>query len=381
MKRIVTLSLMAIACLSMQAQNNVVFLAKSAGYWTATPSSAYDKKIKKTVARWPRTEKDDWFELSDLVLENVPTIDNLSDLFPELIDSSSEDYQYTPMPWLLTEENGETVLHCYLKMPADIVSNLWLTDEEGCLLDKETGISYRARRTEPDCYYKRFGIRGKKGDVVDFKIFFPKLPETTKTVAIYGVPNWQLRGTEVTISGRDMIYAREISYDNAPEFHHPTLVTEAKDYDKDKFFTWSEYKNAHLIKPVQEGTMAMWLTPSATYVAVATEMNWRREYFGRGGNTILIDKSGHQYKCNGVLDYPNGPMFWVQGMSGDYFAIVLIFEPLPLNLDTITYIVPEGEPFKANFASWSGEVKPDLSIKELRDNQKLFEYFPRKVVE
>ena len=33
MKRIVTLSLMAIACLSMQAQekNNVVFLAKSAG--------------------------------------------------------------------------------------------------------------------------------------------------------------------------------------------------------------------------------------------------------------------------------------------------------------------------------------------------------------
>ena len=138
MKRIVTLSLMAIACLSMQAQenNNVVFLAKSAGYWTATPSSAYDKKIKKSVARWPRTEKDDWFELSDLVLDNVPTIDNLSDLFPELIDPSSEDYQYSPMPWLLTEENGETVLHCYLKMPADIVSNLWLTDEEGCLLDK-----------------------------------------------------------------------------------------------------------------------------------------------------------------------------------------------------------------------------------------------------
>ena len=91
MKRIVILSLMAIACLSMQAQekNDVVFLAKNAGYWMATPSAAYDKKIKKTVARWPRTEKDDWFELSDLVLDNVPTIDNLSDLFPELIDPSS----------------------------------------------------------------------------------------------------------------------------------------------------------------------------------------------------------------------------------------------------------------------------------------------------
>ena len=384
-KRIITLSLMAIACLSIKAQEkNVKVLAQNYGYWVPTPSSAYDKKIKKTIARWPRTEKDDWFELSDLVVDNVPTVNGFAELFPDWVDAVPEyEEQYTPMSWRLTEENDETVLHCYLKMPADIVSNFWLTDEEGCLLDKETGISYRARRTAPDCYYKRFGIRGKKGDVVDFKIFFSKLPETTKKVAIYGVPNWQLRGTEVKINRQPsgLVYHGVANYyDNVPEFHHPTQIVEAKDYDKDNFFTWSEYKDAHLIKPIPEGTMAMWLTPEATYVAVATEMNWRREYFGRGGNTVLIDKSGHQYKCKGVMDYPNGPMFWVQGMSGDYFAIVLIFEPLPLNLETITYIVPEGEPFKANFANWSGEVRPDLSIKELRDNQKLFKYHPRKVV-
>jgi len=385
MKRIITLSLMAIACLSIKAQEkNVKVLAQNYGYWVPTPSSAYDKKIKKTIARWPRTEKDDWFELSDLVVDNVPTVNGFAELFPDWVDAVPEyEEQYTPMSWRLTEENDETVLHCYLKMPADIVSNFWLTDEEGCLLDKETGISYRARRTAPDCYYKRFGIRGKKGDVVDFKIFFPKLPETTKKVAIYGVPNWQLRGTEVKINRQPsglVFHGVANYYDNVPEFHHPTQIVEAKDYDKDNFFTWSEYTDAHLIKPISEGTMAMWLTPEATYVAIATEMNWRREYFGRGGNTILIDKSGHQYKCKGVMDYPNGPLFWVQGMSGDYFAIVLIFEPLPLNLDNITYIVPEGEPFKANFASWSGEVRPDLSIKELRDNQKLFEYHPREVV-
>ena len=384
-KRIITLSLMAIACLSIKAQEkNVKVLAQNYGYWVPTPSSAYDKKIKKTIARWPRTEKDDWFELSDLVVDNVPTVNGFAELFPDWVDAVPEyEEQYTPMSWRLTEENDETVLHCYLKMPADIVSNFWLTDEEGCLLDKETGISYRARRTAPDCYYKRFGIRGKKGDVVDFKIFFPKLPETTKKVAIYGVPNWQLRGTEVKINRQPsglVFHGVANYYDNVPEFHHPTQIVEAKDYDKDNFFTWSEYKDAHLIKPIPEGTMAMWLTPEATYVAIATEMNWRREYFGRGGNTVLIDKSGHQYKCKGVMDYPNGPMFWVQGMSGDYFAIVLIFEPLPLNLDNITYIVPEGEPFKANFASWSGEVRPDLSIKELRDNQKLFKYHPREVV-
>ena len=387
MKRIVTLSLMAIACLSMQAQekNNVVFLAKSAGYWAATPSAAYDKKIKKTVARWPRTEKDDWFEPSGLVVDNVPTVNSFADVFPDWVDAVPDfEEQYTPMPWRLTEENGETVLHCYLKMPADIVDNFWLTDEEGCLLDKETGISYRARRTEPDCYYKRFAFKGKKGAVADFKIFFPKLPETTKKVAIYGVPNWSLRGREVILNRQPsglVFHGVANYYDNVPEFHHPTQIVEAKDYDKDNFFTWSEYKDAHLIKPIPEGTMAMWLTPNATYVAVATEMNWRREYFGRGGNTILIDKQGHQYKCKGVMDYPDDTLFWVQGMSGDYFAIVLIFEPLPLSLETITYIVPEGEPFKANFANWSGEVRPDLSIKELRQNQRLFDYHPRVVVE
>ena len=386
MKRFITLSLMAIACLTMQAQtkNDMVTLAKSSGYWVAKPSVAIDKKSKKSVCRWERTEKDDWFEPSGLVVENVPTVDNLSDeLFADFVNAS-KDATYTPMPWKLTEENGETVLHCYLQMPADIVDNFWLTDEEGCILDNETGISYRARRTAPDCYYKRFGIKGKQGTVLDFKIFFPKLPETTKDIAIYGVPNWQLRGRKVKLNRQPsglVFHGVANYYDQVPEFHHPTLVTEAKNYDKDNFFTWSEYKDAHLIKPIPEGTMAMWLTPEATYVAISTEMNWRREYFGRGGNTFLTDKSGHQYKCKDVMDYPNDKLFWVQGYSADYFAIVLVFEPLPLSLETITYIVPEGEPFKANFASWSGEVKADLSIRELRDNQKLFKYFPRKMVE
>ena len=387
MKRIVTLSLMAIACLAVQAQDkNVTVLAQSNGIWMPMPSTALDKKTKKTIAIWPRTEKDDWFEPSGLVVDNVPTVKSFADVFSDWVDAVPDfEEQYTPMPWQLTEEGDETVLHCYLKMPADIVENFWLTDEEGCLLDKETGISYRARRTEPDCYYKRFAFKGKKGTVADFKIFFPKLPETAKKVAIYGVPNWQLRGREVVINrrpeGKYVVWGTVSYYDSVPEFHHPTKIVEAKNYDKDNFFTWSEYKDAHLIKPVEEGTMAMWLTQEATYVALATEMNWRREYFGRGGNTILIDKQGHQYKCKGVMDYPDDTLFWVQGMSGDYFAIVLIFEPLPLSLETITYIVPEGEPFKANFANWSGEVKPDLSIKELRQNQRLFDYHPRVVVE
>ena len=382
-KRMIFFSLLAVMTASglAQTKNDVVVLEVGNGSWVPIPSAEIDKKTKKSVVHWNRTEKDDWFEPSGLVLENVPTIETpgADALFVDILNA--EGNAYTPMPWRLTEENGETVLHCYFRMPSDIVDNFWLTDEEGCILDKETGISYRARRTEPDCYYKRFGIKGKKGDILDFKIFFPKLPESVREVAIYGVPNWYLRGRNVTLNRGNQFYGVAHYYDTIPEFHHPTQIVEAKNYDKDNFFTWSEYKDAHLIKPIPEGTMAMWLTPEATYVAISTEMNWRREYFGRGGNTILIDKSGHQYKCKDVIDYPDDTLFWVQGYSGDYFAIVLVFEPLPLTLESITYIEPEGEPFKANFANWSGEVKTDLSIKELRQNQKLFEYFPRKMVE
>ena len=108
-------------------------------------------------------------------------------------------------------------------------------------------------------------------------------------------------------------------------------------------------------------------------------MNWMREYFGRGGNNILVDQRGHQYKCKDVIGYPNNDLFWVEGCSGDYFAIVMEFEPIPLGTETITYIVPEGEPFAMWGANWSGSVQ-SFNVKELRDNQKLFKYHPRNVV-
>ena len=382
MKRIVTLSLMAIACLTMQAQKKDVVILSEGALWVEGPS--VDTKKKTSVAVWPRTEKDDWFEPSGLVVKNVPTVDD-----KDILDYYKEAYDdYTPMIWRLTEEDGESVLHCYFRMPADVVENFWLTDEEGCILDRETGISYRARRTAPDCYYKRFTIQGKKGSVLDFKIFFPKLPASTKKIAIYGVPNWRLRGLQIQLIRQPSVWFTdtllvdgEDSYDEVPQFHHPTQIADGKNYDKDNFFTWSEYTDAHLIKPTPESTMAMWLTPEATYVALATEMNWRREYFGRGGGTFLMDKGGHIYKCTGTLDYPNDKLFWVQGYSGDYFAIVLKFEPVSPDIETIHYISPEGEPFNAYNASWGGDVRTNLSVKELRENQKLFEYFPRKMVE
>ena len=72
-------------------------------------------------------------------------------------------------------------------------------------------------------------------------------------------------------------------------------------------------------------------------------------------------------------------LFFMKGMAGDYVAYVLVFDPLPLDVSNVTYIEPAGEPFSAWGANWSGCVLP-LNVQLLRDNQKLFEYQPRKIV-
>ena len=383
MKRIITLSLMAIACLSMQAQTkkDVKVLAKSDGiYMRPCPEAIVDKKTKLKIVLWPNTENNSWHENMGCI-NNVPVVD-VENIFPQL-GQLPKGESYSPVVWQLTEENNETVLHCYFRMPADIVENFWLCSDECVILDKKTGTIYRSRRTVPDCYGKVFSFKGKEGAVVDFQIFFPKLPETVKEIAIYGVPNWYMRGMDVDLyyqSGNFLGTERNpYSYDDVPQFHKPHLVAEAKNYDKDNHETWAIYDDAHLIKPVKDGTYAMWRTPEATYLAEACEMNWMREYFGRGGNTILLDQQGHRYKCKDVQDYPNDNLFWVEGVTGDHFAIVYVFEPIPLHIENVTLVVPEGEPFAMWGANWSGKVE-SLNINELRQNQRLFDYHPREVV-
>jgi hypothetical protein len=142
--------------------------------------------------------------------------------------------------------------------------------------------------------------------------------------------------------------------------------------------------DAHLIKPQKDGTMAIWLTPEATYLAVACEQNWTREYWGFSwGNEkadVLLDDAGRQYKLREVQGVPQNEMFFLEGNAGDYIAYLKVFDPIPLDVKTFTFISPEGEPFNAWGASWKGSVLHNLSIEELRNNQRLFEYQPRKVV-
>ena len=400
MKRLYQIGLLILTELSAQAQTytingtltyessprGVKEYAKSVGALATLPDVKTVNGAggeKKTTAEWHVTNME-WIK-DHCVVENAPIEKDYMSIFPEIANMALDEQPCVPMSWRLTEENNETVMHCYFRMPADEVTNLWLTSEVTCIVDQETGAQYRIRRTEPDTYRKHFTLRAKKGDVVDLKIFFAPLAETTKEVRIYGLPNWEMMGAPVTIryqvSGK---YTNVMTYDTVPQFHKPLLekehMSENKPYDLQNWNTWKVMNDAHLIKPLRDGTMALWRTPEATYVAVGYEQNWTTEYFNFDQRTTMIDQTGQQYKLRKVLGLPLDEMFFMKGNAGDYVAFLLEFDPLPLDVSTITYVEPDGEPFNAWGANWTGSVKPDISVQELRDNQRLFEYYPRVVV-
>ena len=142
MKRITILGLLAAMTVAVEAQPKSNVLAKGDGVWMPKPEVTVDKKTKKKVCVWGDTENNSWHENIGLV-SNVPVAKDFESAFPTS-RMFGTNTPYIPCPWQLAEENGETVLHCYLKMPADIVENLWLASNETAILDKETGTLYRS---------------------------------------------------------------------------------------------------------------------------------------------------------------------------------------------------------------------------------------------
>ena len=382
MKRIILIGLLVVTGLTSQAQTHEY--AKRMGIFFSRPQVKKDPKTNKTTAKWYATNMA-WIK-DYCEVENVATEKDILKIFPEL-PNLPYDESYVPMSWRLTSENNETVLHCYFTMPADEVADMWLASEETCIVDQETGAQYRIRRTEPDTYRKHFTIKAKTGDVVDLKVFFAPLAETTKEVRIYGLPNWGMMGSPgapITIRHESDGTSEPLAYDTIPQFHKPIVhkerMSEDKPYDMQNWNTWKVMREAHLIKPLDNETMALWRTPEATYLAIGYEQNWTTEYWSFGHDIKLLDNAGRQYKIREVQGLPLDELFFMEGNAGDYVAYVLVFDPLPLSISAITYIEPEGEPFNAWGANWSGKVIPNLSIQQLRDNQKLFGYHPRIIV-
>lgn len=379
-KKTLLLCLATFAGIAVHAQeaNGRVLSSSNSVYLTYTPSFFVDEQTKLKTVKWPNTE--DWNDNSSTIMvENVAVKNDLYKVFPQFkIDHGN--IELTKLAWELKQEGKHTVMHCYFEMKADVVKNFWLASKETAIVDMKTGKNYRAIRSEPDCWGKYFAVKAKEGDILDFKIYFPKLPSSVTDISIYGIPNWRMRGLKVKIHGAE---SQEAKYDEVPEFHMPRLVkAEGGNYEKSDGNSWAVYTDAHLVKPVEgDGkTMAIWRTEDATYLAVAYEQNWMREYMAFEPGTVLVDNMGNKYKLKEVKGVPTGHIFWMEGYSGDYVAFLKVFEPLPLNVNTINYIEPDGEPFEAWAANWEGTIIKGLSVEELRANQKLFEYCKRNIV-
>lgn len=362
-------------CSMVVNANGIKVLAKGPSYIIPAPTiKVLDQETGKEAAKWSPTNNS--WRGGDKWVSNVDKVENIAELFPYLKDVP-DDVNYCPMEWMLTEENGETVLHCYMRMPEDEVTNLWIANEETGILDRETGTLYRARRTSPDVWDTHFGIRAKKGDWIDLKVYFPELPKSVHNISIYGVQNWFLSGgTELNILDR----TGNKEYDKAPKFSMPKLVKPEKDYSKNNISTWAVYDNIQLVKPGKDYDMAMWQTKDTTYLAVMCEQNWMTEYWGWGKGLKLVDDRGYEYHLKGIEGLPMEHIFLIKGYSGDYVAFLLKFEPIPLDVATVTYVDPPTEKFEAWGANSDGRVVRDMSVRDLRNKQQLFKYHQRIVM-
>ena len=335
----------------------------------------------------PAQQSDTILYESGIVRVRIPANKDVPDdnnwVEPNLVPTTQNDMaKIKNMPFggftRLVKEEKQTVLHCYVNAGKDELTNLWLGGQETYIVDAQTGTRYKARGSyDAKVWDQNSSVKTKKGTLLDFPIYFPPLPSTVKRVKIFGVPTWNLRGAEVRLrrcEGR--------TYDSVPQLRQPQLETPAHNYSKDDMGTYACYKDVHLLAPMPEHTMAIWLTPEATYLAIAYELNWAREYFGvEPESAIYDDVTGKKYKLRRVQGLPMKEIFFIHGVVGDLYAMVLEFDPLPLSATSISYIEADSEPFYVWGADWKGHHYNDLSVDEMRDNQKRFGYYERKVVE
>ena len=348
------------------------------------PPTVWDEELQDSVIEWRKTANKYRGDVKTVKTEDL----NFAGRHTQPYQKISEALENIKSPndviglfWELKEEDNQTVLHCYFTMPAHPVKRMWLGGEETYIVDEETGVHYKPRVTTPDVMQQYFTVQAPKDSLIDFTITFPPLPESTQYISITGVPNWGLydSGNSIKINRRGLENAE---YDQKPNIRVPQLKQPEQNYNKDDADTWAYYHKVHTIKPLEnQNTFALWRTPEATYLAKPHNQTWTREYYGYDDTTFLLDDNGNQYKIKGIQGIPMNHLFWVEECAGDWFALVLEFEPIPLDVTHIHYIELDGEPFNAWGANWKGTQIRNMDVETLRQNQKLFEYVERKIVE
>ena len=306
-------------------QNETELLVRLLGNWTTHFDVIENEQTGETSASFTdypsyvfRGVAYSWDvpEIETSLIEDVPVAadHSIARRWEKVLSLHSKKWDTTGFSgrhYELRNEGEHTVLHLYIYAPADTMKNFWLASDETAIVDLKTGKNYRAIRTVPDCFGKYFTFKCKRGTLLDFQIYFPKLPRSTTEIAIYGVPYLDMNGERLTLNQKNK---KRPLYDDKPRYHAPKLAKEeSKEYDSMMERSWAVYNDVHLIKPVEEGTMALWRTPDATYVAYAYEQNWTREQFRSSHDLWLIDDHHFAYKVKDVLEFPADHNFWIEG--------------------------------------------------------------------
>ena len=355
-------------------------LARHLGNWTNGFDVSVNEQTKGTSASFtdypvqlfPSLENPSKkTEIDTVLVEGIPTAENHNiarrwNKALSLLPDSQRHLGFSGIHYDLRNEGKHTVLHLYIYAPADTMKNFWLASHETAIVDLKTGKNYRAIGTVPDCFGKFFTFKCERETVLDFQILFPKLPRSTTEIAIYGVPYLDMNGERLTLNQKSK---KKPLYDEKPQYHMPKLAKEVSDEYKNY---GNIYTDVHTIKPVEEGTMALWRTPEATYVAYAYEMNYTREQFSSTLDVRLYNELEYGVNAIDVLGFPTDYDFWIEGYSGDCVAIIYVFPPISLDNEEL---------FLRTGKNAAPQIKRKIySIEELRDDQKLFKYKKREVV-
>lgn len=378
--RLVLICMMATVVLSSFAQKNKERELYRSTILNTYSEPTWDEAIGDTVVIWEKTANKYRGDSAIVRLYDIDTVNVGSDIgVRNMSVDDLKSRQMTYLVWRLTENDKATILHCYFMMPANAVKRMWLGGEETYIVDQETGVHYKPRGSKPNVWQKYFTLEAPKGTLVDFTITFPPLPKTVRNIAIYGVPNWGFYNHIGTVT----LNRKDAEYDTVPNFRTPRLIQPERNYSKNDAGSWAYYDNVHTIKPLKDKkTFAIWRTPETTYLAIPHDMTWTRQYWGLDDTVYLVDDAtGNKYKIKKIQGLPLNHLFWIKGCAGDWFAYLAEFEPMPLSVTSVSYVEPEGKPFKAYGANWSGWTVNDLSVETMQENQKLFQYFPREVVE
>lgn len=185
----------------------------------------------------------------------------------------------------------------------------------------------------------------------------------------------------------ERLSSKYIQYDTIPQFRLPHLKQAALNYDSLDYNTFAIYTNAHTVSPQEHADMlhriAIWCTKKATYLAIVDKQNWPKRYFHTSPTEYLRDsKTGKIYPIQGMLGYPIGQTYWMEGNPSEWTCRVKIYPPLPKKCTTIDIMYGRGK--QTHIPGTTGWSNPsnlyNVKVAALQMQQHIANFKPTEIV-